>query len=256
MGHAHLVKDTDVYFEIDATTRKIQAKSGKSALIQGDHNSEKFTFRLPRTIEEHDMSKCNSVQVHYINVDSATKAQSKNVYEVDDMKIDPEDENHIYLTWLISNNATKYAGSLSFLIKFKCVTDGVVDYVWNTSIYTGISISEGMDNGEAIVTEYADILEQWREELTGGGSSIAEVDLLAENWEGDKSPYSQIVVIDGVTERSQVDLTPDVEQLVVFYEKDVTFVTENENGVVTVYAIGQKPANDYTVQVTITEVNV
>jgi hypothetical protein len=84
---------------------------------------------------------------------------------------------------------------------------------------------------------------------------IAYVDLLAANWVGDKNPYSQIVKIDGVTENSQVDLTPNVDQLVVFHEKDLGFVTENEDGVVTVYAIGQKPENDYTIQVTITEVD-
>jgi hypothetical protein len=52
-----------------------------------------------------------------------------------------------------------------------------------------------------------------------------------------------------------VDITPSVEELVVFYEKDLTLVTENDNGVVTVYAIGQKPTNDYRLQVTITEVS-
>jgi hypothetical protein len=85
---------------------------------------------------------------------------------------------------------------------------------------------------------------------------IANVNLLAANWIGEKNPYSQIVEIEGVTENSQVDLTPSIEQLVIFYEKDLGFVTENEDGVVTVYAIGQKPENDYTIQVTITEVNV
>ena len=85
---------------------------------------------------------------------------------------------------------------------------------------------------------------------------IANIDLLAANWVGNKSPYSQVVQIDGVTENSQVDLTPSIEQLVVFYEKDLGFVTENEDGIVTVYAIGQKPENDYTIQVTITEVEV
>ena len=85
---------------------------------------------------------------------------------------------------------------------------------------------------------------------------IANVDLLAANWIGNASPYSQVVTIDGVTENSQVDLTPSIEQLVIFYEKDLGFVTENEDGVVTVYAIGQKPENDYTIQVTITEVDV
>lgn len=89
---------------------------------------------------------------------------------------------------------------------------------------------------------------------TGGTAIIGIVELLADRWEGSGNLYSQIVAVEGATENSQVDLTPSVEQLVVFYEKDLTFVTENEGGVVTVYAIGQKPANDYTIQVTITEV--
>lgn len=83
---------------------------------------------------------------------------------------------------------------------------------------------------------------------------IGEVTLLADKWVGDDSPYSQVVEVAGATENSQVDLTPSVEQLNTFYEKDLAFVTENDNGVVTVYAIGDKPANNYTVQVTITEV--
>lgn len=86
-------------------------------------------------------------------------------------------------------------------------------------------------------------------------AKIAYVDLLAANWVGESSPYSQVVQIDGVTEYSQVDLTPSIEQLVIFYEKDLGFVTENDDGVVTVYAIGQKPEHDYTIQVTITEVD-
>ena len=85
-------------------------------------------------------------------------------------------------------------------------------------------------------------------------ATIGTVKLLAANWVGEGNLYSQVVHIDGVTENSQVDLTPSVEQLVIFYEKDLTFVTENEGGIVTVYAIGQKPENDYTIQVTITEV--
>ena len=90
--------------------------------------------------------------------------------------------------------------------------------------------------------------------IMGSSARIAEVNLLSANWVGDTSPYSQIVSIEDVTEYSQVDLTPSIEQLVIFYEKDLGFVTENEDGVVTVYAIGQKPVNDYTIQVTITEV--
>ena len=85
---------------------------------------------------------------------------------------------------------------------------------------------------------------------------IGEVTLLASAWEGENSPYSQVVTIEGVTENSQVDLTPSIEQLAIFHHKDLAFVTENVDGVVTVYALGDKPTNDHTIQVTITEVSV
>lgn len=104
--------------------------------------------------------------------------------------------------------------------------------------------------------EKQEIISEVLEAVNNSGSSpwIDEITLLASAWTGSGNLHSQVVAIEGVTERSQVDLTPSVEQLVVFHEKDLTFVTENEDGVVTVYAIGQKPTNDYTIQVTIREV--
>ena len=87
-------------------------------------------------------------------------------------------------------------------------------------------------------------------------SNIAYIDLLSSGWNGEANLYAQIVNIDGITEYSKVDINPSVEQLAVFYEKDIAFVAENEDGVVTVYCIGQKPTADYTIQVTITEVAV
>ena len=92
--------------------------------------------------------------------------------------------------------------------------------------------------------------------VDGTAPKIGYVVLPASAWIGSDNRWAQVVTIDGVTKRSQVDLTPSVEQLLIFYEKDLTFVTENDDGIVTVYAIGQKPENDYTIQVTITEVTV
>ena len=83
---------------------------------------------------------------------------------------------------------------------------------------------------------------------------VSSVTLLADKWVGTESPYSQVVNIEGVTANSKVDLQPSPEQLNVFYEKDLAFVTENTNGVITVFCGGQKPANDYTIQATVTEV--
>lgn len=90
----------------------------------------------------------------------------------------------------------------------------------------------------------------------GGGSSVklTEITLPAANWKGAESPYSQVVTVEGVSVNSMVDLQPSVEQLEIFHDKDIAFSTENDGGVVTVYAIGDRPTNDYTIQATITEV--
>lgn len=91
-------------------------------------------------------------------------------------------------------------------------------------------------------------------EQTHSPEIVRTVTLLADAWEGTESPYRQEVTIDGVTKRSKIDLQPDSEQLSVFYEKDVTFLAENDNGNVTILCIGQKPVHDYTLQATMTEV--
>lgn len=89
-----------------------------------------------------------------------------------------------------------------------------------------------------------------------GGSTVklTEVTLLAANWKGGESPYSQVVAVEGVSVNSMVNLQPSVEQLEIFHDKDIAFTTENDGGVVTVYAIGDKPTNDYTIQATLVEV--
>lgn len=83
---------------------------------------------------------------------------------------------------------------------------------------------------------------------------VNSVTLRSTNWTGNASPYSQVVSIPGVTPNSKIDLQPSTEQLDIFHQKDLAFVTENENGVVTIFCIGQKPINDYTIQCTVTEV--
>lgn len=92
--------------------------------------------------------------------------------------------------------------------------------------------------------------------IAGPAAKLSEVFLPASAWKGSGSLYSQVVSIEGITEYSKVDLLPSVEQLAIFHNKDVAFVTENEDGVVTVYAIGTKPTQDYSMQVGITEVAV
>lgn len=125
--------------------------------------------------------------------------------------------------------------------------DGVLHDVKDETARTSISsLSERLDQVIDMIATLG----------SGGSLRVTEVTLLAENWVGEESPYSQVVTVDGVTERSQVDLTPSVEQLIIFHDKDLAFTTKNVGGVVTVFAIGQRPENDYVIQATIKEVAV
>lgn len=140
--------------------------------------------------------------------------------------------------------------------------DGTVNGI--TSLSPTISIISDTDD-VVIVCEYNrdsnEVLKEVLKFIDQGGTTpavarIVDIFLSADAWVEKDEYYSQVVSVEGATSRSQVDLTPSVEQLAIFHDKDLAFVTENVGGVVTVYAIGQKPTNDYTMQATVTEVNV
>ena len=104
-----------------------------------------------------------------------------------------------------------------------------------------------------VVQGIKDTLDEMLENIVT--ARIVDIDVPAAKWVGrNENLYAQVVEMDGITPYSQVNLTPSVEQLAVFYDKDLSFVTENDGGVITIYAIGQKPQNDYTIQATIMEV--
>lgn len=168
MAHKHPIYDTDKHFVIDPITRNfIVQTDAKLVLMQFDHNSERFTFEIPRYIEEHDMSLCNRVQVHYIN--TGPGGSYNDVYEVTDLQISPEDENAVICSWLISQNSTGIAGSLNFVLHYACVTDTVIDYAWHSNIFSQVKVLNGISNQECVVEQNADILEQWRQELINAG---------------------------------------------------------------------------------------
>lgn len=169
MAHMHNVIDSDNRFIINPITRAIKNGSEKNKLVQGDHNAECFTFEIPRFVDGHDMSLCNKIEIHYTNI-STNKEQSAGVYLVSDLAVDEWDDDKVVFSWLISGNATQFAGSLNFLIRFVCLTGETIDYAWHTNIYGGITVSDGMNNGEAVIAEYSDVLEAWKAE------AIAEIE--------------------------------------------------------------------------------
>ena len=163
MAHKHSVYDTDTHFIIDGPTHAIKnAAQVKNRIFQGAHNSERYTFELPKLIDGHDMTQCDSIKIHYINIDSATREQSVGVYEVTDAQVSPNDSDLIEFTWLHTRNVTKHAGSLTFLIHFACTAeDDTYDYEWPTEPFSGISVVSTFSNSETVVESFPDILEQW-----------------------------------------------------------------------------------------------
>ena len=82
----------------------------------------------------------------------------------------------------------------------------------------------------------------------------ASITLAAASWTGD-DPYTQTVTIPGVTAKSRIDLNPSAAVLAAAMEGGYGLVIGNNNGTVTVYAVGAKPTAAITVQVSITEVD-
>lgn len=83
------------------------------------------------------------------------------------------------------------------------------------------------------------------------------VTIFADKWvQATDDRWYQTVTVDNavITPNSKVDLQPSAEQLDIFHDKDLAFVTENEDGIVSVFCVGQVPTNNYTIQATVTEV--
>ena len=172
MGHKHSLYDTDPHFTIDPATRRIKNESGKVTLVQGDHNSERFTFEIPRYVDGHDMSLCDVVEVHYDNIDSSTKAKYSDVVEIDDLQVSPASNTVVIFSWLISGNATMYKGTLNFSIGFQCHdAEGNIDYELGTLIHEGITIGERLRNSRTVIERIADVLSKWRNDLFGIGDT-------------------------------------------------------------------------------------
>lgn len=174
--HQHQVYDTDNHFVIDPITKEIINQSEKMKLMLGDHNSERFTFEIPRYIDGHDMTLCDKIEIHYINIDSKTKESNKDVYIVDDMQLSPNGEDVVIFSWLISGNATQLAGTLNFRATFKCISEpSIIDYQMSTEIFKGITVSDGISNSEAVIEQYSDVLEQWKQELNLAGEYAQQI---------------------------------------------------------------------------------
>jgi hypothetical protein len=93
----------------------------------------------------------------------------------------------------------------------------------------------------------------------GGGGSEAKLSVFtapAANWKGAASPYSQVVELEDISINTRVDIYLSADQIQQLHDADksISFTAENEDGVVTIFAVGSKPEFDLEFQVVLMEV--
>lgn len=176
MPHIHNIVDAGNHFVIDPLLRTITTATSELVLVQGDHNSECYTFELPRTVEGHDMSLCNHIEVHYDNISRNKKETSEGFYTVTDASVNDET---LTFSWTISANATRLGGTMQFWIVFRCIDESnQVIYAWGTDTFKGIRVIENNYNTDTVIETFPDVLEQWRKDvLEDIGAGISPEDI-------------------------------------------------------------------------------
>ncbi len=203
LTHSRAVIDDDPEFVIDAETKKITAGSVNLTLAQFSKNSERLTFYISgKTIEGHDMSECNSVEIHFQNIKEDLTARNLGIYSVTDLKVQEDDS--VTLSWLVDDDATQYAGGLIFSIHFACIDEtGELIYDFPTLTYSGLTVGETVWNSATLVTKYPDIIAEFDARIAaleaGGGGGTAVLPKVSEIDFTNFASGSFTEVVDGET---------------------------------------------------------
>ncbi len=190
MPHRNKIQDSEPHFIINPSARTITNSSpDNNIIVQYDHNSERFTFEIPRYVDGHDMSECiesGEVRVNYRNSASTGLSKNDGVYTCEDLAVSDDDEDIVTFSWLLSSAATQYIGYLYFSIQFICFDGENIAYSWNTGIYKDITIVESINNIEQAVEsdafkELTDLVRETKETLDAAQSTAENVSVAIEN---------------------------------------------------------------------------
>ena len=88
----------------------------------------------------------------------------------------------------------------------------------------------------------------------GAGGKYTQITLLSADWKNATSPYYQQVTVSGVSKTSKVDIVPTEEQIAYLGSLGIALTACNESGAVTIYAVGNKPDKDLTLDAALTDV--
>ena len=156
---------------IDAETRTIELpESEKIFGVESDKASERKYFRCPKIVGDNiDLSTLNL----FINFKNANN--EGDIYYIDDVVVDGD---YITFSWKLSRKVTAYktdAGKNQLLSFIFCAKNGESpDNEWNTTLCSDGIVLEGLEPGESIAEENADIIQYILERLESAGTITPE----------------------------------------------------------------------------------
>lgn len=150
---------------VDLKERKLIIPESITNLgVESDDDVLSLPFRIPRHYDGVDLSTFK-VNVNYLNAKGGG-----DVYEVDNPTIT---EDSIEFEWLVGRYATSFHGIVNFNVCLKEIDAGEVDREFNTTP-ASLPVLEGLETGEKVIQQYADVLERWRNELFGTGDTVEQ----------------------------------------------------------------------------------
>ena len=165
------VTEVDKKLYIDFDTRQILIPNSIHQLgVESDDDVKKLTFSVPKTYYDCDLSTFR-IFINYMN---ARKEGDLFAVKEEDVR---EVDGNLEFDWIVGRHAVAYKGIAIFNV---CMKKGsmqpdpedetqeifVVDQEFNTTV-AKLPVLEGLETGEAVIQEYADILMQWEEQLFG-----------------------------------------------------------------------------------------
>lgn len=152
---------------IDLDSREIIIPDSIQNLgVESDDDVLSLTFSLPRYYDNNEVDLSTfDIHVNYLNANN-----EGDLYEVNDKSIEG---NNIIFEWLVGRHAVSYHGDVTFNVCLKEMDGTTVIREFNTTVAT-LPVLRGLETSEAVVQEYADVLEQWKEQLFGAGDTVEQ----------------------------------------------------------------------------------
>lgn len=106
------------------------------------------------------------------------------------------------------------------------------------------------DNGDGAMTQSA---ATYAIQNMQSKSKIYSITIPYASWSG-SGPYTQILTVLNATANSKIDMQADATTIDTIIKGGYCIAIKNDNGVITAYAVGQRPVTNLTLQLIITEV--